>query len=176
MDDIILLDKKSEKLIHEIIDLKREGLEFLQKSDETDYEEKIKKSGIHFVSAKEICFIHRNLGFPEDALVRPQLLESAVQRPINVFLYNDEISIASLASELCFGLVQNHAFIDGNKRVALIALCYFLEKNDVPSPEDTLELSNYILNLAQHRITPADLNNFLVVTTHTPTFSRGVIR
>ena len=126
MDDIILLDKKSEKLIHEIIDLKREGLEFLQKSDETDYEEKIKKSGIHFVSAKEICFIHRNLGFPEDALVRPQLLESAVQRPINVFLYNDEISIASLASELCFGLVQNHAFIDGNKRSAVIYANHYL--------------------------------------------------
>ena len=161
MVDITSLDEKSKKLIDDIILLNKKGLEFLQKSDEIDYEKKINESGINFISSNEIIFIHRSLGFSKNALVRPQLLESAVQRPINIFLYKDETSITSLASELCFGLTQNHPFIDGNKRVALVSTHYFLEINHIPGPKDTLGFADYIIKLAQHTITPEDLNIFL---------------
>ena len=35
------------------------------------------------------------------------------------------------AARLGFGLAQNHAFIDGNKRVAVLAVLMFLKGNDI---------------------------------------------
>jgi death on curing protein len=41
-----------------------------------------------------------------------------------------DASIAELAATLAWGLVKNHAFIDGNKRIGLAALLVFLRIND----------------------------------------------
>ena len=59
------------------------------------------------------------------------LLESALHRPINLFNYQGQegIDLADLAAAYAFGLAQNHAFIDGNKRIALLACGVFLERN-----------------------------------------------
>ena len=37
--------------------------------------------------------------------------------------------MAELAASLAWGLIKNHAFIDGNKRIGLAALAVFLEAN-----------------------------------------------
>lgn len=59
------------------------------------------------------------------------LLESALARPQAVFggedLYPD---LWSKAAALMQSLVQNHPFVDGNKRTALAATGIFLELND----------------------------------------------
>lgn len=59
------------------------------------------------------------------------LLESAVGRQIVSFgnRYKWD-SIESIAATLFFGLIKNHAFHDGNKRIALLMLIYFLFKNN----------------------------------------------
>lgn len=59
------------------------------------------------------------------------LLESALHRPINRFNYQGQegIDLADLAASYAFGVAHNHAFIDGNKRVALLACGVFLERN-----------------------------------------------
>jgi len=57
------------------------------------------------------------------------LLESAAARPENLEYYRPEASIGELAAALAWGLIKNHAFIDGNKRIGLICLTNFLKLN-----------------------------------------------
>jgi death-on-curing protein len=56
------------------------------------------------------------------------LFESALARAKNIAAYGDP-DAASLAAAYAFGLAKNHPFIDGNKRMAFIALEYFLQLN-----------------------------------------------
>jgi death-on-curing protein len=61
--------------------------------------------------------------------VRDQgLLESALARPQNLLAYGDP-SLAELAASYAFGIARNHPFVDGNKRVALMAAYVFLGLN-----------------------------------------------
>src|SRR5450830_999899 len=56
------------------------------------------------------------------------LLDSALARPLNLALY-EQPDIASLAASYGVGLAKNHAFVDGNKRVAFLAVGLFLGLN-----------------------------------------------
>jgi death-on-curing protein len=58
------------------------------------------------------------------------LLESAVARADNTAYYNPEASVGEVAASLAWGLIKNHAFIDGNKRVGFAAMVAFLEMNE----------------------------------------------
>ena len=58
------------------------------------------------------------------------LLESALSRPLNKYAYGSE-DLATLAAAYGFGLARNHAFIDGNKRIAFLAMVTFLGLNDI---------------------------------------------
>ena len=72
-------------------------------------------------------------------------LESAVARPAMTFggedLYED---LASKASALMHSLVLNHAFVDGNKRVAAHAAILFVELNGqtfLATPGELVEMT-----------------------------------
>ena len=56
------------------------------------------------------------------------LLESAAARPKHLAAYGPA-SVFDLAAAYAFGLARNHPFIDGNKRIALIASFTFLALN-----------------------------------------------
>ena len=56
------------------------------------------------------------------------LLESALARPQNLPAYGDP-DVAALAAAYAFGLAKNHAFVDGNKRAAFLAVGMFLAIN-----------------------------------------------
>ena len=56
------------------------------------------------------------------------LLDSALARPLNVALYSDP-DVAGLAASYGVGLAKNHAFVDGNKRAAFLAVGLFLAIN-----------------------------------------------
>lgn len=56
------------------------------------------------------------------------LLESALARPHQLLAYG-EPDVAALAAAYGFGLIRNHAFADGNKRVAFLATGLFLGLN-----------------------------------------------
>ena len=56
------------------------------------------------------------------------LLESALARPENRFAYQ-EPSIVDLAAAYAFGLIKNHPFVDGNKRIGFAVAVVFLELN-----------------------------------------------
>lgn len=56
------------------------------------------------------------------------LLESALARPLNLAAYGQP-DVAELAAAYGVGLAKNHAFVDGNKRVAFLAVGLFLALN-----------------------------------------------
>ncbi len=56
------------------------------------------------------------------------LLDSALARPLNLALY-EEPDFARLAAAYGLGLAKNHAFVDGNKRAAFLAVGMFLALN-----------------------------------------------
>ena len=60
------------------------------------------------------------------------LLESAVNNPFQTFM-GEELypTIEKNAAVLCYGLVNNHAFHDGNKRIGVLAMLTFLELNSI---------------------------------------------
>ena len=68
------------------------------------------------------------------------LLESALARPLNLWAY-EQASLSRLAAAYAFGLAKNHPFLDGNKRIALIAAGVFLRINGlrlIASEPDTV--------------------------------------
>ena len=56
------------------------------------------------------------------------MLRSALERPVNKWRY-EQSEMAELAAAYAFGLAKNHAFVDGNKRIAFMAMMVFLLKN-----------------------------------------------
>lgn len=58
------------------------------------------------------------------------LLESALMRPVNRFAYG-ETDLAALAAAYAFGIARNRPFVDGNKRVAFLAMMTVLRFNGV---------------------------------------------
>jgi death-on-curing protein len=57
------------------------------------------------------------------------LLESALARPKNRLAYEPDSDLATLAAAYLFGLVKNHCYVDGNKRVGFAAAATFLLLN-----------------------------------------------
>ena len=74
-----------------------------------------------------------------DGIRDETLLDSALAKPRNVFAYSDYADLPRLAASYAFGIARNHAFIDGNKRTALIVSEGFLRINGmkvVSTPEE----------------------------------------
>lgn len=69
------------------------------------------------------------------------LLDSALNRPQHLFQY-EEPSIFEMAAAYAHGIVKNHPFLDGNKRIAFMAAYIFLGANGheltVPEPDAVL--------------------------------------
>ncbi|MBS1856017.1 MAG: type II toxin-antitoxin system death-on-curing family toxin [Acidobacteria bacterium] len=70
-------------------------------------------------------------------------LESALARPQTGY-YNDLIEEAAALWE---SLSQNHPFIDGNKRMAIVITAAFLRVNGYRLQFDDLEAYNYLIGL-----------------------------
>ena len=81
------------------------------------------------------------------------LLESAVGRPRNRYLYEDAPTVFELAASYGYGLSKNHAFIDGNKRISLLAVRAFLFRNGYHFRPDRVETVTMIEGLAAGSVT-----------------------
>ena len=91
----------------------------------------------------------------------PGLLDSALAQPKATFggqfLHAD---LFQMAAAYLFHLVQNHAFLDGNKRIATAAALLFLEINDlvVEVPDDAL--IGLVLETAQGNRSKQEIADF----------------
>lgn len=104
------------------------------------------------LNKRQILMLHQHLvdetgGSP--GLRDEGLLDSALNAPFQVF--GDTSAYPSLqqkAARLCYGLVKNHPFIDGNKRIGAHAMLVFLAVNGLELSYTQQELSDIILQVA----------------------------
>ena len=71
--------------------------------------------------------------------LRDETLLSVLAKPRNIFAYADSVTLPRLAASYALGLARNHAFIDGNRRTALVISEGFLRINGlkvVSTPEE----------------------------------------
>lgn len=81
------------------------------------------------------------------------LLESTALRPHTSLAGIAKYPTAAMAGAALFhSVVHNHAFHDGNKRTALVALIAFLDTNGWLLQAEENELYAYVLRVAQHKI------------------------
>lgn len=77
------------------------------------------------------------------------LLESALAAPFQSYADVDAYpSVQQKAARLCYGLVMNHPFVDGNKRIGAHAMLVFLLLNGIELCYRQEELSDIILMVA----------------------------
>jgi len=85
------------------------------------------------------------------------LLESALARPRNLLGHEPEADLARLAAAYGFGLARNHPFMDGNKRIAVLAVAVFLAINGVDFDPDEVDEVRTVLALAAGEIDEGEL-------------------
>ncbi len=88
------------------------------------------------------------------------LFESALARPQNLAVYGDP-DVADLSASYAYGIAKNHAFVDGNKRTALVALELFLECNGYELTVDDMQCVLIILSIASGAINESDLAGWI---------------
>lgn len=88
------------------------------------------------------------------------LLESALARPENLASYG-EPDYASLAASYGVGLAKNHAFVDGNKRAAFLAVGLFLFKNGDRLTATQTEATLAMLGVASGDLDEAAFANWI---------------
>ena len=90
------------------------------------------RSAPRWISKKALLLLHEEsiAEFGGARGVRDEgLLDSALARPQNAHAYNPDSTIPKLAAACAYGLAKNHPFVDGNKRVAFLAIGLFLAIN-----------------------------------------------
>lgn len=108
------------------------------------------KRTVLFLSTDEVLEIHAALieRFGGKAGVRDLgLLESALFRPRTGY-YNDLVEMASALFE---SLIMNHAFVDGNKRVAFFVTDIFLRLNGFKLKVEGKEAHRFLIGLLESR-------------------------
>lgn len=92
-----------------------------------------------------------------DGIRDETLLDSALAKPRNVFAYADTLSLHRLAASYAFGIARNHAFVDGNKRTALVVSEGFLRVNGLKVVSIPEEKYFIFLHLAGGSLTEDEL-------------------
>lgn len=87
-------------------------------------------------------------------------LESALARPQNLFAY-EEPTIFELATAYASGIIRNHPFVDGNKRLGLAIALTFLELNGYVSQLDEAKIVTMTLGLASREVDEAAYTKWL---------------
>jgi death on curing protein len=117
-----------------------------------------------WISKKAVLAIH-SMQLAEhggsDGIRDETLLDSALAKPLNVFAYADRPGIFQPAASYALGIARNHAFVDGNKRTALVVSLTFLDRNgwDIVAPKEDVYFT--FLHLADGSLSEEDLTIWL---------------
>jgi len=87
-------------------------------------------------------------------------LRSALERPVNKWRY-EQGDLAEFASAYAFGLAKNHAFVDGNKRVAFMTMMAFLRKTGVRFAPEQAHATAIIMSLAAGEVSEESLARWI---------------
>ncbi|PKO53542.1 MAG: type II toxin-antitoxin system death-on-curing family toxin [Betaproteobacteria bacterium HGW-Betaproteobacteria-20] len=88
------------------------------------------------------------------------LLDSALNRAPNLAMYGNP-DYADLAAAYGLGLAKNHAFVDGNKRVAFLSIGVFLGLNGYKLKATQVDATLTMLAVAAGDIDEADFAGWL---------------
>lgn len=88
------------------------------------------------------------------------MLDSALNRPVNRVAYG-EAGLTDLAAAYAYGLVRNHPFLDGNKRIAFTVAVTFLELNGYVFSGTEAEATVQTLALAARELDEAGYARWL---------------
>ena len=104
------------------------------------------------ISKKQVLALHSALIQEfggSDGIRDDGLLESALAAPFQTFggepMYP---SLQAKAAQLGFGLIRNHSFVDGNKRIGAHAMLVFLALNGIELTYSQQELVDIVLSVA----------------------------
>ena len=122
------------------------------------------------IDAVDVDRLHRKIMNSDKSLCRDwNLLESAVSQPFTTFDVKDlYLTNYHKAAAICYNLLKNHAFLDGNKRIAHATMMTYLKDswyNPINDRDDTWE--RILLDLANDTITREKLAEWLMVN-HEP--------
>ncbi len=119
---------------------------------------------IHFI-LQDIYDFHKELKKNSTLLSGTRdnsLLESAVNTPFQTFMGADlYVSIYDKAAQLCYGIANNHPFIDGNKRTALHSMYVYLIINGLDITASEQEVENVIIDIASGKMPATELSKWL---------------
>ena len=92
------------------------------------------------------------------------LLESVLAAPFQSFSGTEVYpSLQQKAARLGYGLVKNHAFIDGNKRIGAHVTLVFLALNKIELTYTQDELSDTFLKIASGELSLQDLLHWIII-------------
>lgn len=118
------------------------------------------------LSKSQILAMHKTLIKETGGLdgVRDEgLLDSAINSPFQKFDNQDLFpTIQQKAARLGYGIIKNHAFIDGNKRIGTHTMLVFLSLNGIELDYTQEELYTTILNLASGKLQLDDLTKWII--------------
>ena len=107
------------------------------------------------LSKQQIIFMHTELirqTGGSDGIRDNALLDSALAAPFQEFSGQELFPTIQLkAARLGYGLIKNHAMIDGNKRIGAHAMLMFLALNGIELEYTQKELYTIILNVASDK-------------------------
>ena len=89
------------------------------------------------------------------------VLESALARPQQKWHDAENTAVPTLAAAYGFGLVKNHPYRDGNKRMGFLAMVTFLEVNGHEFDATDAEVVAEMLALADGRVSEAELTDWV---------------
>jgi death-on-curing protein len=88
-------------------------------------------------------------------------LESALAGPRQKWQHADRIDLPMLAAAYAFGLVKNHPYRDGNKRIGFLAMVTFLGINGDDFSATEADVVAEILALADGRVSERALADWI---------------
>lgn len=92
-----------------------------------------------------------------------KLLESALETPFQTFDNKDLYeTLQAKAARLAFGLVQNHPFFDGNKRIGAHSMLVFLALNNIVLYYAQEELTSIFLDVASGKKGNSELLDWIL--------------
>lgn len=118
-----------------------------------------------WLTAEQVVEINRrevlSTGEPH-FLLNPPLLESALARGRNAWIYEGQADTAVLAVKMLAGIAWNHPFQQGNKRTASTAALVFLRLNGYQYPYTvTVELGYWIEAVIAKSVTEEELADYI---------------
>lgn len=124
---------------------------------------------IRMLSEKVVLWMHDYLiraygGKP--GIMSRDLFSSALNQPL-MDSYYANADLLSMAASYAFHICKNHAFNDGNKRTARMAMIIFLQYNGMEIIATENELEEKILDIAANRIDKKQLADWLRIVTTT---------